>query len=638
MQWAVRQMLCFYHIDNLSEHETFDVDELDRILELLNVAPTEAEGKEIPLLTRSRHWWNKARALRFAYQAKPEDSSLINKAIECAETSSSLIRRARGKISVSDEILAISLTAQARILVIRFRTSEASDDLRHIIRLYQEALSMCRSQSRPQTHTHQALAWCQLMWHERKGAFETSGAVRVDAFLIDAFHNAKAAYRIFCKYADTYELYVHILVEAWIRCFEIFEDWSFLDEAIQIVEDSLIKISHRENPHKIHACTNFEVTKCCLLFRRYLVRRCPRFYDEVMNAVHQHCLSNRLQAIDGSKQVIHIMGRAMEAFEMRAERLQERLSFEDVTFVKEQCNEILSLDRAQMRDRIEAGIILGSLYSASNEWVNASNAYEKTIILFKRLVTRSLSRADQEWLLKRFSTHLPTKASFAAFYVAKAVGSSVKEIAFFTLQHSESSRGIFASLVFQSMMNLDQFKSADEQVANEYENLRRQLLLLEAVRGMEWDQSLSSNDNSRMTNVIQRRAEIDKRLSALEGRLEATTEDFTADVLKRLIDTAAYVQVMGSSHGCIALLISGTDQRTIDLPQLKASETIKNLNRLYGKSRLSKIKSLEVPQAGQELREILKWLWDTAVKPILSKFGYYTKSKKPHSSQLSRLW
>ncbi len=241
-------------------------------------------------------------------------------------------------------------------------------------------------------------------------------------------------------------------------------------------------------------------------------------------------------------------------------------------------------------------------------------------------------------MLRRFSTHLPTKASFAAFYAAKAIGSSVKEVALFTLQHSELSRGILASLVFQSMLNLDQFKSEDQQAASEYENLRRQLLSLEAVRGMEWDQSLSSNDNLRMENVIQRRAEIDKRLSALEGRSEATTEDFSADVLKRLVGTAAYVHVMGSSHSCIALLISGTDQRTIDLPQLKASETIKNLNRLYGKSRLSKVKPLEVPQAGQELREILKWLWDTAVKPILSELGYYTKSKKPHSSQLPRLW
>lgn len=138
--------------------------------------------------------------------------------------------------------------------------------------------------------------------------------------------------------------------------------------------------------------------------------------------------------------------------------------------------------------------------------------------------------------------------------------------------------------------------------------------------------------------MVQRRAEIAKRLSELEDRSAATADEIGLNVLKNLGGQSAFVQVMASSHASIAILGRGTELRTIELPELKTSEIVMNLERLYGNDRLSKAKPLGVAEAGRELREILKWLWNSAVQLILSERGYYTKFKRGNSNQLPRLW
>ena len=263
--------------------------------------------------------------------------------------------------------------------------------------------------------------------HEREGALETCGDVQSSAgnLLLDAYHNAKAAYLSPLKVNDTYGLFAHTYLQAWELYFGVLGDWSFLDEAIRIAEDSHTKILYKNN-----ACTLLESTKCRLLFRRYLLRQSPSAYDEAMDAARRHSQRDPLTVIAGPNEVIDIMGHAMEAFRVKASSLQEVLPYEDVAFVAQQCDQILNLNRAQARHRITAGIILGTLLGGVlKDWVAANKAYKKTINLFTRLITRSLLRADREYLLKRLSTDLPTHASFAAFYATEATRSSAEEVA-----------------------------------------------------------------------------------------------------------------------------------------------------------------------------------------------------------------
>lgn len=629
-QHIARLNLCYYHIDNISTFESFDHAELYHNLKLLDVAPTAiaAEGEVVHPLVEIARWRYKAQGLLLNFQAHPEYPILINEGIECADRSISTWKTARAKYALSDEVLAHSLRAHANALTGRSRLFDASDDLNQIIEIYQEALKTCRPLSRGRAEILHELAVHQLEWHERIVAAEIVWK-DADKLLTNAYQNAQAAYRSSWKYSAC-GLYAHTFIRAWELCSQQSKDYSFLDKAIQIAKDS-----HTELLPTNSAMHNLETTKCRLLFQRYLLQPSPSSYDEAMDAARQHSQRDDLKAID-AQQVFEIMTFAMFALEKKND-LRQVFPPKDLDLVTQQCEKILDLDCAHDRDRIEAGKILGRLFGSLGLWVRASKAYEKAISLIKLNISRSLSRTDQEWLLKRFSTHLPVAASFAALYAAEATGSSAEEVVLSTLQHLESSRGVLARLVFKSRLNVELFRSEDENAAKEYNSLRKQLTELEPV-SFVGNQILSGNDNMRRTNLIQQRTEIGERLLKLEDRFESKTTDITVDVLKSLVGKSAFVHVIANSATAIALLVTGTELRMIELQELKALEVEKNLDRLYGISRLSKAAPLQVGKAGQELGEILKWLWDKAVKPILSELGYYPRSKRCHSNQLPRLW
>lgn len=629
-QHIARLNLCYYHIDNIYISGSFDHAELNRYLKLLDVAPTAiaAEGEKVHPMVEIVRWRYKAQCLLLVFQAHPKYSFLINEAIEWADRSVSAWKTGRAKYALSDELLALSLRAHADALTSRFRIFHPTDDLNQIIEMYQEGLKICRPQSRGRAEILHELAVHQLEWHEQIVAMEI---VWKDAekLLTNAYQNAQAAYRSSWKYGES-GLYAHTFIRAWELCSQQSKDWSFLDKAIQIAKDS-----HTELLPTNSARHNLETTKCRLLFQRYLLQPSSSSYNEAMDAARQHSQREVLKALE-AQQVFEIMNFAMQAFEKK-NHLRQVIPLKDFDLVTQQCERILDLDCAHDRDRIEAGKILGSLLPSLKEWGRASKTYEKTISLFKRKITPSLSRIDQEWLLKRFSTNLPVAASFAALYAAEATGSSAEEVVLTTLQHLESSRGILASLVFNSRLNVERFRSEDENAAKKYNSLLKQLTELEPVSFIG-NQILSSNDYMRRTNLIQQRAEIGERLSELEDRFESKTRDITVDVLKSLVGKSAFVHVIAKSDTAIALLATGTELRMIELQELKALDVEKNLDRLYGISRLSRAAPLQVGKAGQELGEILKWLWDKAVKPILSELGYYPRSKRCHSNQLPRLW
>ena len=634
---ATRQNACIYHIENLSTFEPFDHAELHRKFEWLDVAPTAtaAEGDEVPPQIAIAHWRYKAAGPRLDFEANPEDITLIDKAIEYTARSKSACEDAKANYALSDEVFANTLVAHAQNLAIRFKITEASDDLSRIIEAYQKALTLYGSTSKGRADILHDLAVHQLLLHERESALKTCGDGKSSTcrLLLDAFHDAKAAYESPSKISDAYGLFAHTFLRAWELCAGAVGDWSFLDEAIRIAEDSHTRILHKKS-----ACTLLESTKCRLLFQRYLIRRSPSAYDEAMDAVRRHSQRDPLTTIDGPHQVVEIMGSASAAFKVKANSAQEKLPCEDVAFMAQQCEQILNLNRAQARYRIKAGIELGFLRCTLNDWVGANKAYEKTINLFTRLITRSLSPADREYLLKRFSTDLPTKASFAAYYAAKATSSSAEEVALATLQRLESSRGILARLVFRSRLNLELFRSEDENAADQYDGLLKQLNSLETPASIEERKISSSNDDMRKADVIQKRTKIAELLSRLEDNLKAKTSDLSVDFLRGLVNKSALVHVVVDSDIAIAILVTAAGLSPIKLQELKASDITKNLGRLYGHCRLSKAKPLQLNQAGQELREILKWLWDKAVKLILSELGYYPQPKRCHCDRLPRLW
>ncbi|KAL8763585.1 MAG: hypothetical protein Q9184_000658 [Pyrenodesmia sp. 2 TL-2023] len=327
----------------------------------------------------------------------------------------------------------------------------------------------------------------------------------------------------------------------------------------------------------------------------------------------------------------------MEAFIMKASVLDTELSGDDVEFVIQQCDKVLNLDSAQARFRVQAGLILGNLLIIAKNWTIADRVFAKTIKLFTRLVTWSLSPSDQEWLLRKVSISLPSIATFAALYAAESKESPAEEVALVSLQRVETCRGMLAKLIFQSKLNVERFRAKDESAAKEYSSLLKQLTLFETAESNEQSR-IGGNDNVRRANVIQRRAHIARRISELENAFGIKPEDIDVHTLKSLAGQSALVQVVMESNTAIAFLVTDTGLRSIKLEELNALDVVNTHDVLYGKCRLSKAKPLGVAKAGRDLGEILRWLWDKAVKPILLELGYYPRVRGCHSKQLPRLW
>ena len=112
---------------------------------------------------------------------------------------------------------------------------------------------------------------------------------------------------------------------------------------------------------------------------------------------------------------------------------------------------------------------------------------------------------------------------------------------------------------------MELFLSEDEKAADQYDNLLKQLKSLEAVTRIEGNQILSSNNNIRTADLIQRRTKIIERLSELKDNLKAKTEDISLGFLKGLVSKSALMQVMANSSTAIAILITAAGLRLIKL-------------------------------------------------------------------------
>ena len=83
----------------------------------------------------------------------------------------------------------------------------------------------------------------------------------------------------------------------------------------------------------------------------------------------------------------------------------------------------------------------------------------------------------------------------------------------------------------------------------------------------------------------------------------------SVDSLRILVGKSALVQVQeGPDDIASVLIVTSANLRRVELPELKRSNTVDKLERLYGIDRLAKAKPLHVRQAGQELGKILRWL------------------------------
>jgi tetratricopeptide (TPR) repeat protein len=124
-----------------------------------------------------------------------------------------------------------------------------------------------------------------------------------------------------------------------------------------------------------------------------------------------------------------------------------------------------AVDTAAPRDRLAALRLLGGLLADDHDWAGALDAYRSAIALLTALPARYLSRADQEYALRRQSG-LATEAAACALRRAAPAEA---------VQLLEMGRGVMLAQALESRSDVTDLRSAHPELAGEFARLRDQL-------------------------------------------------------------------------------------------------------------------------------------------------------------------
>ncbi|KAL4783420.1 CHAT domain-containing protein [Aspergillus varians] len=297
-------------------------------------------------------------------------------------------------------------------------------------------------------------------------------------------------------------------------------------------------------------------------------------------------------------------------------------------------------------DRIKAGQNAFHSCVVHEEWNGANVIARDVVKLFPLLVPRWMSRADQQHLLKNISNF----TSLAASAALQENGSPKS-----ALEILEAGRGVIAGLTIDLKTDISILQELEPALYREYTQLRRRILLPIASslsQGTENSQPIltlrgrrksRSHLPPRITTACPERAEDLKTLEDLEDRIRAVPgferflERQSEEDYILLAKSGPIVAFNVTEHRSDAIIITSTSITSIPLKKLHFQDLKVHVPKVIGKNQLSKGGPSTKRKRNQELQNILHWLWDTAVLPILTELQllvHHDHSDTP----LPRIW
>ncbi|KAI9681366.1 MAG: hypothetical protein M1817_002649 [Caeruleum heppii] len=315
---------------------------------------------------------------------------------------------------------------------------------------------------------------------------------------------------------------------------------------------------------------------------------------------------------------------------------EEEMLQDDLAGVKASCEKAVSLYQRSINDgkaptesRIRSGRNAGLVMMFNEQWTAAYENLKQTVILFQRLSPRSLAREDQQRLLHGFS-------GVSAWAASAALNAEIR--AADALDVLEAGRGIIASLAMNVRNEVSDLALVHPGLASDYDLARA------AISAMPQSIDANSPQSSLKYLAVDSTKLREQRIAKLEQiekeiRLQPGFDRFqlppTAKQLMDLAEPGPIVCFNVTNYRSDAFLVTRDRIESINLPDLKESELKANVQRINGQDRLSKSSMLEKSQSNKEMRRILRWLWDVAVRPVLLKLELLTPAA---ASKLPRLW
>lgn len=268
---------------------------------------------------------------------------------------------------------------------------------------------------------------------------------------------------------------------------------------------------------------------------------------------------------------------------------------------REACNCKLS----PPRDRIAGARVAGVLLAALGSWQESSTLLESAVRLLPNVSPRFLERDDQEHTLSDFTRLAADTAS-----VALQAGAEASHC----LRLLELGRGIIMGLLIDCRIDLSgsRLQVEDPEVFDKFNRLRTQIdsPLVTTSEGLA-----DPHTRNQRLQEIHELEEILTHIRELpdfkEFLLPPRSEDLTVMAMEGPI-----VVLNSTVYRSDAIIVTNSCIKALALPGLQfgeVTERMRQMRELVGGKRST------YPLRNKQMGELLLWLWDTAVGPVLEE-------------------
>lgn len=279
------------------------------------------------------------------------------------------------------------------------------------------------------------------------------------------------------------------------------------------------------------------------------------------------------------------------AFQRRGqnEDLQKAISF---------LEEALSCSHYQFNARTDAGQSLIAIYSSLKDWTQAYRTASTLFSLIPLVMARSLENSDKQLIATRF-------AGFASDAAAMALLAG--ESPYAALRLLETGRGLIMSSLLGLRSDIDNLQQDHPKLAEEYLKFRDQI---DSVKGSLSNPAaawLPVNQPEYRHNAAKELERVIKTVRGLPG-FDSFLQEPSEEDMRSAAAFGPIVVINVSQYRCDAIIVEADGIRSQYLPKM----TMQDIKaRSQATTDISSLKS-----------EVLEWLWDGIVEPVLDNVGF----------------
>lgn len=290
-------------------------------------------------------------------------------------------------------------------------------------------------------------------------------------------------------------------------------------------------------------------------------------------------------------------------------------------------------DNAPPSVRIDIACSAAFLLISQSNWDESSAFLQDAVMLLPLVSPRSLQRGDKQHMLARFSGLASTAA---------AVTLCATENAYHSLKFLELGRGVIAGLLLETRTDISALEQHDSILAQEFVSLRDDLdPPSHDMNAFESDDDAPSRESyaKRRREVEQKFKEVVARIRNLGGEFENFLLPPTEADFKELAKPGPIVAFNSTTIRSDAIIVTSTEITAIRLRGLDHDELRTNLgiiSRTGSPAQRDLVRKHKPKSAEAEIADVLLWLWNVAVQPVLTALDLYPKP--PGTNPPGRVW